>query len=392
MSRASINLSSRRRRRRRSPRPLALILIAGGIGLFGYAYWPAAKSDPGQAALSTETTPAPRPVTTDKEPPEANASPAEPNLSSSETTPAINEPAPIRSDQVLPAIDQAQEPDPVVTTVPPVVPVAEVVIDSNVAPAIRQRALADFSSGMRLIKDGLGVEGRQRLSDALGSEGLDRARAEEVRDVLSELSETLVFGSGVAQRDPFAREFIIPEGGVLAKIAQNQTNGLHWKFLARINSISRPSRIRSGQRLKLMKGPFHAVVDKSDYRLDLWMGPAENRVYVRSFDVGIGRDNRTPEGQFQVSSRVENPQHTDPETGKVFDKDDPLNPVGEHWIAIKGTEPATEKLSGFGFHGTIEENSIGRSESLGCVRMLPSDIALLYEVLGPGRSEIEIRP
>ena len=172
MSRASINLSSRRRRRRRSPRPLALILIAGGIGLFGYAYWPAAKSDPGQAALSTETTPAPRPVTTDKEPPEANASPAEPNLSSSETTPAINEPAPIRSDQVLPAIDQAQEPDPVVTTVPPVVPVAEVVIDSNVAPAIRQRALADFSSGMRLIKDGLGVEGRQRLSDALGSEGL----------------------------------------------------------------------------------------------------------------------------------------------------------------------------------------------------------------------------
>ena len=87
-------------------------------------------------------------------------------------------------------------------------------------------------------------------------------------------------------------------------------------------------------------------------------------MYVRSFNVGLGRDNRTPEGQFQVSSRVENPQHTDPETGKVFDKDDPLNPVGEHWIAIKGTEPATEKLSGFGLHGTIEENSIGQSSSL----------------------------
>ena len=173
-----------------------------------------------------------------------------------------------------------------------------------------------------------------------------------------------------------AREFIIPEGGVLAKIAQNQTNGLHWKFLARINGISSPTRIRSGQRLKLLDGPFHAVVDKSAYRLDLWMGQEDDRVYVRSFDVGLGRDNRTPEGKFQVSSRVENPQHTDPETGKIFDKDDPLNPVGEHWIAIKGIEPTTEKLSGFGLHGTIEENSIGRSESLGCVRMLPEDIAL----------------
>ena len=76
------------------------------------------------------------------------------------------------------------------------------------------------------------------------------------------------------------------------------------------------------------------------------MGQEDDRVYVRSFDVGLGRDNRTPEGKFQVSSRVENPQHTDPETGKIFDKDDPLNPVGEHWIAIKGTEPATEKLIG----------------------------------------------
>ena len=74
-----------------------------------------------------------------------------------------------------------------------------------------------------------------------------------------------------------AREFIIPEGGVLAKIAQNQTNGLHWKFLARINGISSPNRIRSGQRLKLLDGPFHAVVDKSAFRLDLWMGQEDDR-------------------------------------------------------------------------------------------------------------------
>lgn len=410
MTRAAINVSSRRRRRRRSPRPFALLLIVGGISLIGYTYWPAAESGSEQPVLPTTRTPSSQelgapsdspPATAPlSESPQAKSPPAVTLLSESPTeVPASTEGNSVTNEPNLdltadagPNTEEPEQQNPVPPTVPPAVSDSDNESVTKASPAVRQRALADFSSGMRLLKDGLGVEGRQRLSDALASGGLDRTRAEEVRDILSELSETLVFGSGVAQRDPFSREFIVPKGGVLGKIAQNQTNGLHWKFIARINGISRPSHIRSGQRLKLIEGPFHVVVDKSDYRLDLWMGPKENRVYVRSFDVGIGRDNRTPEGQFQVSSRVENPQHTDPETGKVFDKDDPLNPVGEHWIAIKGTEPATEKLLGFGLHGTIEENSIGRSESLGCVRMLPYDIALLYEVMGPGRSEVLITP
>ena len=374
-----MNPSNRRSRRRRSPRPFALLLILGGMALLGYNFWPTSDSSSEQTEVSSgPTNPLPAGNTNNEEAPAA-----EPDASDPPKILTAAEPA---------EIVEPKEPTPTRPVVPAVIPDQANASDSDAPPAIRERALADFSSGMRLLKDGLGVEARQRLSDALGSGGLDEVRAGEVRVALAQLSETLVFGSGVAQRDPFAREFIIPEGGVLAKIAQNQTNGLHWKFLARINGISSPNRIRSGQRLKLLDGPFHAVVDKSSYRLDLWMGQEEDRVFVRSFNVGLGRDNRTPEGQFEVSSRVENPQHTDPETGKVFGKDDPLNPVGEHWIAIKGTEPATEKLSGFGLHGTIDENSIGRSESLGCVRMLPDDIALLYEVLSPGRSEVEIRP
>ena len=354
----------------------------GGVALLVYNLWPAAKSNQEQAEPLAETQtvpigPSPTVVTNDQV---------------LTTKPAAEEPTEASTPEVLPEVVEAQSPEPTPPVTVSANPVTPLESNSSAPPAIRERALADFASGMRLLRDGLGVEGRQRLSDALGSGGLDEARASEVRVALSQLSETLVFGSGVAQRDPFAREFMIPQNGALAKIAQNQTNGLHWKFLARINGISNPNRIRSGQRLKLLDGPFHAVVDKSAYRLDLWMGQDDDRVYVRSFNVGLGRDNRTPEGRFQVSSRVENPQHTDPETGKVFDKDDPLNPVGEHWIAIKGTEPATEALMGFGLHGTIEQNSIGRSESLGCVRMLPDDIALLYEVLSPGRSEVVLRP
>ena len=341
MSRINMNPSNRRSRRRRSPRPFALLLIIGGAALLGYNLWPADGSNLLQAKPEAEAKTKPQAK------PTGVPSTVAVNDQTPATEPVVEKPTGASPPNAQPEVVEVQSPESPLPAIAPTNPVTPVESNSDAPPAIRERALADFASGMRLLRDGLSVEGRQRLSDALGSGGLDYARASEVREKLSQLSETLVFGSGVAQRDPFAREFIIPEGGVLAKIAQNQTNGLHWKFLARINGISSPNRIRSGQRLKLLDGPFHAVVDKSAFRLDLWMGQEDDRVYVRSFDVGLGRDNRTPEGQFQVSSRVENPQHTDPETGKVFDKDDPLNPVGEHWIAIKGTEPATEKLSRF---------------------------------------------
>ena len=383
MSRATLNPSNRRSRRRRSPRPFGVLLILGGIALVGYNLWPSSETAPNQDPQAIM--------------PEAGvvANNTEPTTLTENTSAMVTEqidPEPIRTE--IAPVEPPESTEALIAEAPvePKASPTTTAGNPKAPPAVRERSLADFASGMRLLKDGLGVEARQRLSDALRSSGLDEDRANEVRTALTQLSETLVFGSGVAQRDPFASEFIIPEGGVLAKIAQNQTNGLHWKFIARINGITNPNRIRSGQRLKLLSGPFHAVVEKSAYRLDLWMGDKQDRVYVRSFNVGLGRDNRTPTGRFEVSSRVENPQHTDPETGKIFGKDDPMNPVGEFWIAIKGTEAATKNLSGFGLHGTIEENSIGRSESLGCVRMLPDDIALVYEVLSPSRSEVEFLP
>ncbi|MEE8524065.1 MAG: L,D-transpeptidase, partial [Thermoanaerobaculia bacterium] len=43
-------------------------------------------------------------------------------------------------------------------------------------------------------------------------------------------------------------------------------------------------------------------------------------------------------------------------------------------------------------HGTNAPESIGGEGSLGCIRMLPDDVGLLYELLSEGRSVVEIRP
>ncbi|MHC4589868.1 MAG: L,D-transpeptidase [Planctomycetota bacterium] len=152
--------------------------------------------------------------------------------------------------------------------------------------------------------------------------------------------------------------------------------------------------LRAGQRLKLVTGPFHAVVDKSDYRLDLYLGSGSGRVYVASFPVGLGEFDQTPVGRFRVRphSKLINPQWTHPHTGQRYGSDDPANPIGERWIGLVGADEATRDMVGYGIHGTIEPESIGRSESMGCIRLLPDDVALLYEVLTEQASTVVIRP
>ena len=166
-----------------------------------------------------------------------------------------------------------------------------------------------------------------------------------------------------------------------------------WRFLQRVNNISAPERLRLGQRLKIVKGPFHAVIYKRDFRMDLFMGDGSDRVFVRSFKVGLGKHGATPEGAFAVkpNSKLIDPAWTNPRTGEQFAANDPKNPLGEYWIGLIGVSENIRDLETYGMHGTIEPDSIGQNRSMGCVRMLADDIALVYEVMIEGASRVEFR-
>lgn len=237
------------------------------------------------------------------------------------------------------------------------------------------------------------VQAREALSRSLLSGRLEQADAAEVRSVLTEINERLVFSPEVVPEDPFAWEYIVRPDDFLSTIANENKCLVHWSFLRRINGLPSAS-IRSGQRLKLIRGPFHAVIYKSVYRLDLYMGAGGNRVYVRSFAVGLGEDNSTPTGRFRVrrNSKLENPAWTSPRTGEKFASNNPNNPIGEYWIGVQGLDQHNKDMTGYGIHGTIAPESIGQQSSMGCVRMLPGDIAIVYEVLSESASTIEIRP
>ncbi|MEO1510653.1 MAG: LysM domain-containing protein, partial [Planctomycetota bacterium] len=147
------------------------------------------------------------------------------------------------------------------------------------------------------------VDARDRLNEALKHPEATEQDKAMIRGDMAVLNEDLFFSPKVYEGDPLAFGYQIQSGDRLAAIAANRGLGVDWRLIQRINNISSPNRIRVGQNLKLVQGPMHAIVDKSDYRLDLYAGPPgamDQWMYIRSFQVGLGENNSTPVGRFVV--------------------------------------------------------------------------------------------
>jgi lipoprotein-anchoring transpeptidase ErfK/SrfK len=100
---------------------------------------------------------------------------------------------------------------------------------------------------------------------------------------------------------------------------------------------------------------------------------------IASYPVAIGRRGwETPTGQFRVIQMVRDPVWEHPFTGQLVPSGR-NNPLGARWIGFW-----TDGQNFIGFHGTPQENLIGRAVSHGCVRMRDRDIKALFEKVQVG--------
>jgi LysM repeat protein len=229
---------------------------------------------------------------------------------------------------------------------------------------------SQLARGMNMIREGRLVQGRRELSQLLFSDrgNLSALDAQTVRDTLSSVNKQLVFSDQVTPGDTLSETYVVQRGDYLSRIAPKYA--VPYQFIERINNTP-AERLQAGKPIKLVKGPFHARISKSDFRMDIFLNDADGQpIYIRSFTVGLGKDDSTPMGPFIVApnSKVQNPS----------------------WKALKGTDPVTEAHTGYGIHGTIDPQSIGRQASMGCVRLSDDDVALVYDMLESGRSTVQI--
>ncbi|HUR37220.1 MAG TPA: L,D-transpeptidase [Terriglobales bacterium] len=118
------------------------------------------------------------------------------------------------------------------------------------------------------------------------------------------------------------------------------------------------------------------IVSIPDRKLALVEGGRTLRVYP----VAVGAaESPSPEGEFKIVNRVENPTFYKPGTVIEPGKD---NPLGTRWIGLN--------LKGYGIHGTNVPTSIGKAASHGCIRMRQSDLEELFLMLREGDA-VQIR-
>lgn len=245
-------------------------------------------------------------------------------------------------------------------------------------------ASAQLDAGRAALARGELLAARSALSAAL-REQLSPADAAFARTELERIADALLFSRAVDPNDPLIGAHVVGGGDSLVTIAQQYK--ITDQLLASINRISDPNRLLAGQRLKVIRGPFSAVIHKTGYRMDVYLGD----VYVRGFKVGLGTNDGTPRGTWVVRNKLTNPEWTDPTSGHHYAADDPDNPIGERWIGLHCIEGDCIGRTGFGLHGTIDPASIGQNMSMGCIRLKPEEIAFVYDLFVDGASRIVVR-
>jgi hypothetical protein len=237
------------------------------------------------------------------------------------------------------------------------------------------------------------VGARTTLNGALLAGTLSPADAEAVKKQMAEINQTLIFSPRQFPKDPLAGTYTVKSGDHMSSIGN--AHQVPFEFLLPLNRMTDAKKLRYGQVLKVVNGPFHAVVTKSKFTLDVYLGSpgGPDSTYITTFNVGLGTDNSTPTGTWAIKNKVPGPAYFPPEghPGPVLAPGDPKNPLGAFWMGLEGTDGQAVGQRSYGIHGTIDPTSIGKQSSMGCIRLKNEDVEVLYKMLMQGKSTVIVR-
>lgn len=262
---------------------------------------------------------------------------ATPNLMSSQTPPATQPPAApgtpgsaeappsgVPNDGGLVAVDAASMPGAAVpptpvapAATPPAVPAAPPVAAQPLAEdnrygesapasatpmnATEKVGVSSFAEGWPVIQAALerGELARAHLllSQWYEDPSLTPAESQQVDTLLSQLAGTVVYST----QHELEPAYVVQPGETLESIAQKYN--VPWQLLAKINGIPAPNQVQPGQPLKVVRGPFSAVVELGRQQLTLML---DGR-YAGKFPISVAPGASLPEGEWVVADKPVTP-------------------------------------------------------------------------------------
>jgi LysM repeat protein len=229
---------------------------------------------------------------------------------------------------------------------------------------------AAVDAARRDLESGQLAAALQKLSAWYDDARLSPMEQQQLNQLLDQVAGTVVYSTQHLLEPPYE----VQPNERLEDIAQKYS--VPWELLAKINGIDDPASLRPGERLKVVRGPFSAVVSLDKRQLTLLLADGS---YAGKFNVGLGRELPPREGVFAVSDKVVNPVYHGPD--RAVAGGDQMNPYGQRWIGLG---------SDLGIHGTDRPENIGRTDLSGSISLNPRDVADVFDILSVG-SKVVIR-
>ena len=221
-----------------------------------------------------------------------------------------------------------------------------------------------------LLKLGEVYEAQQQLVEARAMYRMlldrfpDSPLLARTQERLGNVNVSLLFSPVVTELDAV---HVVKSGDTLGKIAADHHTTV--QLVRRANGL-KGDLIRPDQKLKIPKGTFSIVVDKSQNQLLL----TEDDQFIKLYPVATGKEDSTPEGTFKIVNRIPDPVWY--KQGATVPPDSPENILGTRWLGID--------KQGYGIHGSVDPSSIGQAVTAGCVRMTNGDVEELFDIVPVG--------
>jgi hypothetical protein len=218
------------------------------------------------------------------------------------------------------------------------------------------------------MDDGQLADAHLLLSKLYRSPDLPTEESPKITKMLDQLAGLVIYSRRHLQAND---TYKVQPGDTLDRIAA--ACNVPPQLLARINGIREPDGLRPGRDLKVVSGPFRAVVSLDKFELTLML---QDR-YAGRFPIGLGTDNRAAPGTYTVRDKRVNPVYQGP--GREIAGGSPDNPLGKFSLEL-GNQLA--------IHGTNDPQALRRADNRGSICLSDRDIDDVFGILSLGSEVI----
>jgi hypothetical protein len=228
-------------------------------------------------------------------------------------------------------------------------------------PLLQSKFAAFMDAVQKKLDEGKLAEAHAALSTFYGNTDLSAQQSKQISDLLDQLAGTVIY----SRKHYLEPAYVTQQGDTLDRISQRYN--VPWQLLARINGLMPPGVSNNdnatkdqplplGIELKVVRGPFEAVVHTDRHELTLML---QNR-YAGRFPIGVGGDLPKVDGSYTVREKAPSV---------------PQGVAGGPWIGL------TDRI---GIQGAGSPQAIGRDDNRGAICVGDRDLQDLYGILSVG--------